>query len=84
MTLPRDTSPAARLRHVGAIRELAPAERLRIADALSTEIRTLAEAGIRRRHPDASPEEVAQLLAERVLGRELASRAREARLVAIR
>jgi hypothetical protein len=84
MTLPRDTSPAARLRHVGAIRELAPAERLRIADALSTEIRTLAEAGIRRRHPDASSEDVAHLLAERVLGRELAGRARDARLVVIR
>lgn len=84
MTLPLDTSPAARRRQIQAIRAIPPAERLRIADELSAGVRALAEAGIRKRHPGASPETIAQLLAERVLGRELAVRARNARLVATR
>jgi hypothetical protein len=84
MTVPLDTAPAARRRQIDAIRAIAPAQRLRIADAMSTEIRGLAEAGIRRRHPDASNQEVALLLAELLLGRNLAERAREANLATAR
>jgi hypothetical protein len=84
MIVPRDTSAAARRRQIQAIRAIPPVERLRIADQMSADVRALAGAGIRKRHPGASPEAVAQLLAERLLGRELAVRARDARLVAAR
>jgi hypothetical protein len=84
MSVPLDTSPAARRRQIQAVRAIPPAERLRIADEMSAEVRALAEAGIRRRHPDALPETVAQLLAERLLGRDLAVRARDARFVVAR
>jgi Rv0078B-related antitoxin len=68
-----DTSKAARRRQLEALRAIPSAERLRIADAMSTDVRSLAEAGIRRRHPDASPEQVARLMAELILGRHLAA-----------
>ena len=84
MIVPRDTSAAARRWQIRAIRAIPPAERLRIADQMSADIRALAEAGIRKRHPGASSETVAQVLAERLLGPELAVRARDARLVVAR
>jgi hypothetical protein len=84
MIVPRDTSRVARRRQIRAIRAIPRAERLCIADQMSTDVRALAEAGIRKRHPGASPEAVAQLLAERLLGRELAVRARDARIVVAR
>jgi len=80
MLVPRDTSSAARRRQIDAIRAIASADRLRIADALSTEVRTLSLAGIRRRLPDASAELVARLLAERMLGRDGAVRAQGTRI----
>jgi hypothetical protein len=82
MNLPLDTSRAARQRQREAIRSMAPAERLRLADSMSTEVRALAEAGIRRRRPGASADEVADELAALMLGRELASDARRARPIA--
>jgi len=63
---------------------MTPAERLAIADEMSVEVRALAAAGIRKRHPDESPDTVARLLAERLLGRELATRLQDARPVAAR
>ena len=70
-----DTSNAARRRQLEALRAIPSAERLRIADAMSSDVRSLAEAGIRRRHPDASPEQVARLMAELTLGRDPAAHA---------
>lgn len=69
MVRPRDTSNEAYRRQIDALRAIAPADRLRIADAMSSEVRALAEAGIRRRHPEASPAEVAERLADLLLGR---------------
>ena len=63
---------------------MTPSERLRAADAMSVEVRTLAEAGIRHRRPDASADEVADALADLLLGRDIAEAVRRAGLVAIR
>jgi hypothetical protein len=68
MSRPLDTSVDAHRRQMDAYRSMAPAERLRLAAELSAEVRTLAEAGIRRRHPDWSAEERAAELA-RILAR---------------
>ena len=51
-----------------AYRSMTPAERLRLAAEMSADIRALAEAGIRRRHPDWSADESAAELA-RILAR---------------
>lgn len=79
MKRPLDTSQAAHERQFEAFRQLSPEDRLRLAAEMSDEIRALAEAGIRSRHPDLSDEEVREALADVMLGPELASAARRAR-----
>ncbi len=69
-----DTSPAAAARYAERLRALGPAERLAIAAGLTQGVRTLAEAGIRQRHPHAGPAEVRHRLAELLYGRETAER----------
>jgi hypothetical protein len=65
---PLDTSVDAYHRQMDAYRSMTPAERLRLAAEMSADIRALAEAGIRRRHPDWSADESAAELA-RILAR---------------
>ncbi len=55
-------------------RELPEARRLRLVFDLIETGRALALAGIRVRHPDASPEEVRRRFADLVLGPELAEK----------
>jgi len=50
-----------------------PADRLRLADEMSSDVRAIAEAGIRARRPGASPAEIADELAIRLLGRDVAN-----------
>ena len=73
MSRPNDTSRAADRRQLEAFRDMTPAARLRLAEVMSTEVRALARAGIRARHPEYSTEEVEAVLAELLLGRTLAS-----------
>ena len=79
MTRPNDTSHAADRRQLEAFRVMTPATRLRLADVMSTEIRALARAGIRARHPEYSTEEVEAAFAEVMLGRAMASAVRRSR-----
>jgi hypothetical protein len=73
MRRPIDTSAEARERQLDAYRAMRPEDRLRLADEMSTEIRSLARAGIRARHPElASDEDVGAELARILLGPELA------------
>lgn len=81
---PLDTSVDADRRLAEAIRALSTAERLRLADVMSAEVRALAEAGIRRRRPHSTSTEVEIALAEIVLGHDLAAAARRARLARAR
>lgn len=69
-----DTSPAEVERYHAHLRALPPHERLRIALGLSAAVRSLAEAGIRQRHPRADEEEVRVRLVARLHGREAALR----------
>lgn len=68
MPRPLDTSIDAYRRQLDAYRSMGPAERLRLAAEMSAEVRAIAESGIRRRHPDWSPEARAAELA-RILAR---------------
>jgi hypothetical protein len=76
----RDTSGAAFERQLEAYRAMTPGERVAIAAAMSDEIRVLAEAGIRDRHPAYTDAQVANNLAEILLGPGLAARVERSRL----
>lgn len=69
-----DTHPAALACYRARLRALGPAERLEIAAGLSRSVRDLAEAGIRRRHPGASDDEVRCRIAALLYGRDAARR----------
>ena len=71
MTRPLDTSGAAFELQVEAYRAMSPEHRLRLAESMSLDVRSLAAAGIRRRHPDYSAEDVAAALADLLIGSEL-------------
>ena len=64
----RDTSVAAFAQQLDAYRAMTPGERVAIAAAMSDEIRVLAAAGIRDRHPAYTDAEVASSLAAILLG----------------
>ena len=70
----RDTTEAASRRYHELLRARAPHERLAQAMALSKMARELAMAGLRARHPDASPAELRVRLAVRLYGRHAATR----------
>ncbi len=84
MARPHDTSPDAWRRYLAAIRATPPEERVRRAVQMSDELREVVRAGIRSRHPDWSSAAVQDELEERMLGRDLARRARAARALPAR
>lgn len=64
-----DTSPAAKRFYFERLAKLTPGERLALMRASSRMIRKLAEAALRREHPDASPEELRARFAVRLYGK---------------
>lgn len=76
----RDTSDGAFEHQLEAFRAMTPGERLALGAAMSDEIRLLAEAGIRSRHPTYTDAQVADALAQILLGPELADKIRRSRL----
>jgi hypothetical protein len=74
-----DTTADANQRQLLAFRSMTPKDRLQLADAMSTEVRSLADSGIRQRHPEYSAEERQAALADILLGRELAAASRRRR-----
>lgn len=79
MPRPRDTSPDAWARQFEAYRSIGPEARLRLALEMSEDVRRLALAGIRHRHPDWPEAKAQAALTELLLGRQLAAGARAAR-----
>jgi hypothetical protein len=69
-----DTSPEARRFYYQKLRELSGQRRLEMMGSTSSLTRRMAEAGIKREHPQISPEELRVRLAVRLYGRELAQR----------
>ena len=70
----KDTSGGADARYHELLAALPPERRLEAAMSLSRAVRSLAEAGIRERHPNASDAEVRVRLTVRLYGREAAER----------
>jgi hypothetical protein len=69
--IPTDTDSTVLDRQIEQWRSMSPAERFGIANRLSADVTRLAIAGIRHRHPDASPEDVTYELARRRYGDEV-------------
>jgi hypothetical protein len=76
----RDTSERAFEQQLEMFRSMTPGERLAIGAAMSDEIRRLAEAGIRDRHPSYSDTQIGNALAHILLGPELAAKVDQSRL----
>jgi hypothetical protein len=72
--MPGDTAPETLARYRERLRALRPAERLEIAVGLSQGVRSLAESGLRRRHPGAGEDELRCRLAALLYGRAAAER----------
>ena len=70
-----DTSPEVECLQVERWRQMSPAEKAAIVSGLTRAVYDLARAGIRQRHPDASPREQFLRLARLTLGTELARQA---------
>ena len=71
----RDTSEDARLAQLAVLRQMGPAERVRVAVKMSEEAREIAAAGVRARHPAWSEARVRRAVLERIYGAELVERA---------
>jgi hypothetical protein len=69
-----DTSPEIEQRQVERWRTMSPAEKAAVVSGLTITAYELAMAGIRQRHPGASPREQFLRLAVITLGRDLAAR----------
>ena len=71
----RDTTPEAEAVLLGLWRQTPGWRKWEMMEQLNRTARELALAGLRRRHPDAGPEELRRRLADLLLGPELAARA---------
>jgi hypothetical protein len=70
-----DTSPEAEQVLIKLLRETPAWRRLQLTDQMSASVRALCKAGIRRRHPGASDQEIRRRFADLYLGPELAAKA---------
>jgi hypothetical protein len=56
------------------IRRMPPWKKIAVVDSLNETVKTLVISGIKQRHPQATPEQVHRMLAELMLGLELADK----------
>lgn len=74
ITLYADTHPKMEQMQIEIIRRMPPWKKLAIVDDLNETVKAFALSGIKQSHPDASREQIQRLLAERMLGAELANK----------
>ncbi len=67
-----DTHPTEEALQIQLIRRMPAWKKLAIVNDLNETVRTLAISGIKQRHPAATPGEVRRMLAELMLGEDLA------------
>lgn len=70
-----DDDPRIEAMQLARFRDAPAADKVRALDALNRQARQMAMAGLRLRHPGASPEELRRRLADLLLGKDLARRA---------
>ena len=69
--IPGDTTPEAAREQYARLREMSPQERARMTFELNDMMRSLAEQGIRKRHPEYDEESVRRALIRLTAGEEL-------------
>ena len=69
-----DTHPEMEAIQIRIIRRMPAWKKIAVVDGLNETVKTLAISGIKQRHPDATPAQVHRLLAEAMLGPELAQK----------
>jgi hypothetical protein len=67
-----DTHPDMEAMQIEIIRRMPAWKKLALVDDLNETVKTMAICGIKARHPGASPEQIRRLLADMMLGIELA------------
>jgi hypothetical protein len=72
-TLSRDTSPEAEAVQIEIYRRMSPRRKLELVAEENRKARELALAGLRQRHPTATPQELFRRLMDLTLGEELAA-----------
>lgn len=70
--LSSDTHPKMEALQIQIIRRMPAWKKLSIVDGLNETVKTLAISGIQQRHPNATPAQIRRMLAEQMLGMELA------------
>jgi len=68
-----DTRPEAEAVLIGMLRQAPPWRKLHMVGQLNQTVRTLALSGLRRRYPQAPPQELRRRLADLLLGPDLAA-----------
>jgi hypothetical protein len=72
--LSSDTHPKMEALQIELIRRMPAWKKLAIVEELNETVRTLAISGIKERHPNANPQEIQRMLADLILGAELAQK----------
>jgi hypothetical protein len=70
--LSSDTHPKIEQMQIELIRRMTTWKKFSVLDGLNETVKMLAVSGIKQRHPDATPQQVHRMLAELMLGEELA------------
>jgi len=70
--LSSDTHPKMEALQIQFIRRMPAWKKISMVDGLNDAVKTLAITGIKQRHPNATPEQIHRMLAELMLGAELA------------
>ena len=70
--LSSDTHPKMEALQIQFIRRMPAWKKISIVDGLNETVKTLAISGIKQRHPEAAPAQIHRMLADLMLGAELA------------
>lgn len=70
-----DTTSTAEAMRLRALQAMTPARRLSLALGWSQSVKELTRSSLQQQHPELPPQELHRLLAERLLGKELARKA---------
>lgn len=73
-TLYSDTHPKMEALQIEFIRRMPSWKKFAIVDSLNETVKTLATTGIKQSHPGAAPEQIHRMLADLMLGAELAQK----------
>lgn len=69
-----DTHPKMEALHIELIRRMPAWKKIAMVDSLNETVKLLAVSGIKQRHPEATPEQIHRMLADIILGAELAQK----------